>query len=168
MSVDARVEPLTGKVPAMTWRWDVETDILSGSFKGGGKTTGLTGTIELTDEEGSIAVLDVASGAIRGLDVVVWPEVTTVPDLAPPAPDQDGKVVVPARPSRPGIASLEVDTSLTMSTNPAESVFHLRIGARRSVRLIRVADHLLIEIDTKHRLAGFWLVGVPKFVPEDE
>jgi hypothetical protein len=74
-------------------------------------------------------------------------------------------VVVPARSSRPGIASLEVDSTLSLATNRDESVFHLRIGTRREVAPVRVADHLIIELDHKRRLAGFWLTDVPPFVP---
>src|SRR5689334_24596949 len=81
MTMEARIEPVSGALPSITWRWDPETDILSGAFKGNRKTGGLTGTIELTDAEGSVAVLDVNNGVICGLDVVVWPEVTTGADL---------------------------------------------------------------------------------------
>ena len=111
VGVEARVEPLTGPLPAIGWRWDPETDILSGSFKGNRKSGGLTGTVELTDDEGSVAVLDVNNGVICGLDVVVWPEVTTVPDLKVPGQLTDGRVVVPSRPSRPGVTSVEVGGS---------------------------------------------------------
>ena len=82
MHMEARVEPLSGALPTIGWRWDPETDILSGAFKGNRKSGGLTGTVELTDAEGSVAVLDVNNGVICGLDVVVWPEVTTGPDAA--------------------------------------------------------------------------------------
>ena len=126
MNVEARVEPLTGSLPSIAWRWDPETDILSGAFKGNRKSGGLTGTVELTDAEGSVAVLDVNNGVICGLDVVVWPEVTTSAALQVPARLTDGRVVLPARPSRPGVASVEVDTTLSVETNSAESVFHLR------------------------------------------
>ena len=77
MHMEARVEPLTGSPPSISWRWDPETDILSGAFKGNRKRGGLTGTVELTDDEGSVAVLDVNNGVICGMDVVVWPEVAT-------------------------------------------------------------------------------------------
>ena len=126
--MDARIEPLSGALPSINWRWDSETDILSGAFKGNRKSGGLTGSVELTDAEGSVAVLDVNNGVICGLDVVVWPEVVPVRELQVPAKLTDGRVVLPARPSRPGVASLEVDTSLSVQTNPLESVFISRSG----------------------------------------
>jgi hypothetical protein len=169
MNVEARVEPLTGSLPSIAWRWDPETDILSGAFKGNRKSGGLTGTVELTDAEGSIAVLDVNNGVICGLDVVVWPEVTTSPSLQVPTQLTDGRVVLPSRPSRPGVASMEVDTTLTVETNGAESLFHLRIGPRRPVEVVRVADNFYVEVDQHAGLAGFWLANVPPFTAfEDE
>jgi hypothetical protein len=169
MSIDARVEPLTGGLPSISWRWDPETDILSGSFKGNRKTGGLTGTVELTDAEGSVAVMDVNSGVICGLDVVVWPEVSTLADLQVPAQLTDGRVVLPARPSRPGVTSVEVDTTLSVQTNPSESVFHLRIGPRRAVEAVRIADNFYVEVDQQGGLAGFWMTNVPPFTAfEDE
>ena len=169
MNVEARVEPLTGSLPSIGWRWDPETDILSGAFKGNRKSGGLTGTVELTDAEGSVAVLDVNNGVICGLDVVVWPEVSTSASLLIPARLTAGRVVLPARPSRPGVASVEVDTTLSVETNSAESVFHLRIGPRRSIEVVRVADNFYIEVDQRGGLAGFWLTNVPPFTAfEDE
>ena len=163
MSMDARIEPLSGGLPSISWRWDPETDILSGAFKGNRKSGGLTGTVELTDAEGSVAVLDVNNGVICGLDVVVWPEVITVADLQVPAKLTDGRVVLPARPSRPGVASLEVDTTLSVQTNGTESVFHLQIGPKRPVEGVRTADNFFIEVDNEGGLAGFWLTNVPAF-----
>jgi hypothetical protein len=163
MTLEARVEPLTGRVPSLRWNWDSETDILSGSFKQTGKAAGLTGTVELSDDIGSVAVLDVAGGVIRGIDVVVWPDVTSQAGLTAPAPSRDAMVLLPSRPSQPGIASLEMDTTLSMSTNPAQDLFHLRIGGRQSAEIIRIADRCLVELDHRHRLAGFWLLDVPPF-----
>jgi hypothetical protein len=135
-------------LPNIAWRWDPETDILSGSFKGNRKSGGLTGTVELTDAEGSVAVLDVNNGVICGLDVVVWPEVTTAAELRVPAQLADGRVVLPSRtPPAGGVSSVEVDTSLSVQTNSAESIFHLRIGPKRKVDLIRVADNFYVEVD---------------------
>jgi hypothetical protein len=163
MIVEARIEPLNGALPSINWRWDPETDILSGAFKGNRKSGGLTGTVELTDAEGSVAVLDVNNGVICGLDLVVWPEVITVSDLQVPAKLTDGRVVLPSRPSRPGVASLEVDTTLSVRTNGSESVFHLQIGPRRPVEGVRTADNFYIEVDQQGSLAGFWMTNVPPF-----
>ena len=168
MSMDARIEPLNGALPSIGWRWDPETDILSGAFKGNRKSGGMTGTVELTDAEGSVAVLDVNNGVICGVDVVVWPEVITVSDLHVPAKLTDGRVVLPARPSRPGVASVEVDTTLSVQTNGAESVFHLQIGPRRPVEGVRAADNFYIEVDREGGLAGFWLTNVPAFQGLDD
>jgi hypothetical protein len=168
MSMDARIEPLSGVLPSVSWRWDPETDILSGAFKGNRKSGGMTGTVELTDAEGSVAVLDVNNGVICGLDVVVWPEVITVSDLQVPAKLTDGRVVLPSRPSRPGVASVEVDTTLSVQTNGTESVFHLQIGPRRPVEGVRTADNVYIEVDHEGGLAGFWLTNVPAFQGLDD
>jgi len=168
VSIEARIEPLSGTLPNISWRWDSETDILSGAFKGNRKSGGLTGTVELTDAEGSVAVLDVNNGVICGLDVVVWPEVTTGPDLRVPAKLTDGRVVLPSRPSRPGVASLEVDTTLSVQTNSAESVFHLQIGPRRSVECVRVADNFYVEVDPQGGLVGVWVTDVPPFTALEE
>jgi hypothetical protein len=168
MSMDARIEPLSGALPSVSWRWDPETDILSGAFKGNRKSGGMTGTVELTDAEGSVAVLDVNNGVICGLDVVVWPEVIAVSDLQVPAKLTDGRVILPSRPSRPGVASVEVDTTLSVQTNGAESVFHLQIGPRRPVEGVRAADNFYIEVDHQGGLAGFWLTNVPAFQGLDD
>jgi hypothetical protein len=168
MSMDARIEPLSGALPSINWRWDSETDILSGAFKGNRKSGGLTGTVELTDAEGSVAVLDVNNGVICGLDVVVWPEVTTGAELRVPAKLTDGRVVLPSRPSRPGVASLEVDTTLSVQTNSSESVFHLQIGPKRQVECVRAADNFYVEVDQQGGLAGFWLTNVPPFTAMED
>jgi len=168
VSIDAHIEPLGGKLPTIAWRWDPETDILSGAFKANRKIGGLTGSVELSDEIGSVAVLDVSDGVICGIDIVVWPEVTTEASLAVPAQLTEGRVVVARRPSKPGISSVEVDASLSVRTDPGENLFHLRIGPERGVEVIRAADHLYIEVDEQGTLAGFWLTGVPPFPELDD
>lgn len=168
MSLQAHIEPLDGKLPTLNWRWDPETDILSGAFKAGRKIGGLTGTLELSDDAGSVAVVEVSDGVICGLDMVVWPDVGTRPGLAVPADLTDGRVIVARRPSRPGISAVEVDATLRLTTDPSETVFHLCVGDDRPVKLIRIADHLRVEVDEAGYVAGFWLTGVPPFPEFDE
>jgi hypothetical protein len=166
--LEATVEPLGGGLPSISWRWDPETDILSGAFKGNRKSGGLTGTVELTDAEGSVVVLDVNNGVICGIDVVVWPEVSTRSDIQVPARLTDGRVVLPSGGSRAAVASVEVDTTLSVETNSSESVFHLRIGPRRSVEVVRAADNFYVEMDQQGGLAGLWMTNVPPFTAFEE
>ena len=161
MSLEVRIAPASpGPLPALRWTWDAETDILSGSFPIS-HTTGYTGPVELSDDDGSIIVVDVAGGVVCGVDVAVWPEVVTVPDLALPAEVASGQALVPTRPSRTSVGTLEVDTTLSMAVSPDGSTYHLRIGSRRLVDVVRIADHLLVEVDRRNRLAGFWATRVP-------
>ncbi len=164
MHFEARIEPLDGKLPKVTYHWDPETDILSVVCKGGGKATGLNGTVDLEGDDGSFVVLDVAGGTLRGLDVVTWPDdVRTVDTLAAPDAPKEGRVIFPSRQSQPGVAAVEVDTALTVDKNANESLFHIRVGRTRPAIAVRVADCLLVELDKQLRLAGLWLLEVPPF-----
>lgn len=164
MLLDARIDALRGKLPKVTYRWDPETDILTVQCKGVPKGTGLTGTVDLEGADGSFVVLDVHGGVLHGLDIVTWPdEITLVAKLAPPPDPKDGSVRFPARRSQPGVAAVEVDTALTMEKNAAETLIHFRVGRARPATAVRVADHLLIEVDKQSRVAGLWLLDVPPF-----
>ena len=168
MPLGARIVERTSRMPRIGYRWDPETDILTGAIKGGVKGgAGLTGSVELEGSDGSFILLDVAGGSICGVEVVVWPDVRTVPTLAPPADAAEGEVVLPTRRSQPTVAAVEVDTALTIETNTAESVFHVRVGPARKIGSVRVADGLLVEVDDQNELAGLWLTNVPPF-PADE
>jgi hypothetical protein len=164
MNFETRIEPLGGKLPKVTYRWDAETDILTVACKGVTKGNGMNGTVDLEGGDGSFVVIDVAGGALRGVDVVTWPDdVRTVAALEPPEPSKDGQVTFPDRRSQPGVAAVEVDTPLTVDKNQTESVFHIRVGRQRATTVIRVADHLLVELDKQSRIAGLWLLDVPPF-----
>ena len=103
MDFEARIEPLGGTLPKVSYHWDPETDILSVACKGGAKANGLNGTVDLLGADGSFVVIDVAGGCLQGVDVVAWPDdVRTVADLATPAATKDGRVVFPTRQSQPG------------------------------------------------------------------
>src|SRR2546426_12166715 len=162
MQFEARIEALTGKLPKVTYRWDPETDILSVACKGAGKTTGLNGTVDLEGGDGSFVVIDVAGGAIRGVDVVTWPDdIRTRDTLAVPEPAKDGRVVFPGRKSQPRVAAGEVDTALTGEKNQTESVLHIRVGRQRAATVVRVGDLLLVEGDQNSRVAGRGVLAGP-------
>ena len=89
-------------------------------------------------------------------------------ELAVPGKLTDGRVVLSAKSAKAGVTSLEVNSPLAVTTNRTETVFHLCVGARREVDAVRVADHLLIEVDRSGALAGFWLTDVPPFPAEED
>ena len=168
MGLGGRVVERTGRVPHISYRWDPETDILTGSIRSEAtKAGGLTGSVELEGSDGSFILLDVSGGAIHGVEVVVWPDVRTAASLTAPQEVESGDVLLPTRRSQPSVAAVEVDTALTIETNAAESVFHVRLGPSRATRAVRVADGLLVEVDEHEELAGLWLLEVPPF-PADE
>ncbi len=168
MGLGGRVVERTGRVPHISYRWDPETDILTGAIRSGSKQAGgLTGSVELEGSDGSFVLLDVSGGVIRGVEVVVWPDVRTAASLAAPAAVEDGDVMLSTRRSQPAVAAVEVDTTLAIETNTAESVFHVRLGAARRSKPVRVADGFLVEMDEQGEVAGLWLLDVPPF-PADE
>jgi hypothetical protein len=168
MGLAGRVVERTGRVPHISYRWDAETDILTGAIRSARtKAGGLTGSVELEGGDGSFILLDVAGGAICGVEVVVWPDVRTAASLTPPTAVEEGDVILPTRRSQPSVAAVEVDTALMIETNAAESVFHVRLGSARHASVVRVADGLLVEVDEEAELAGLWLLDVPPF-PADE
>jgi len=164
MNFEARIESLGGKLPKVSYRWDPETDILTVACKGVHKANGMNGTVDLEGSDGSFLVLDVAGGVLQGVDVVTWPDdVHTVNELASPDAAKEGRIVFPSRRSQPGIAAVEVDTALTVEKNVKESVFHFRVGERRPVTVVRIADLFLVEVDKQARVAGLWFLDVPPF-----
>lgn len=163
MTLAAHVEPLSGELPRISFKWDPETEILSGQFIGAKAGKGLTGTVEIEGADGSFAVLDVNLGVLRGLEVVVWPETTIVPDLNPPSATSRGRLSLPTRASQPGIAAVELETSLIAEKSADQSIIHLRVGPRRKVTSVQLADNLILDVDGSNQIAGFWLLRVPPF-----
>lgn len=157
-----RVIPGATVFPRIRWRWEAETDILSGSYRTA-QAGEAAGSLEISSPDGAVSVLDVVEGELCGVDIVIWPDIETVTGLRPPAPAMAGRITL-----APEVSTGEsVETSLAVETDATEQVFHLRLGSERPVTVVQVADYLLIEVDAEERLAGFWLTGVPPF-PADE
>ncbi|HEX9581280.1 MAG TPA: hypothetical protein VF970_09280 [Gemmatimonadales bacterium] len=168
MGLAAHVAPLNGALPTVRFAWDAETEILSGSLTGVDAGKGLTGSVELEGKDGSFVVLDVADGVMRGLEIVVWPPTETVAKLIPPAAPHAGRLLIASRASQPGIAAVEMETALRIERSEDESTFHLRVGTKRKVTATRLGDGLILEVDRRGEIAGFWLLGVPPFQAPEE
>ena len=87
MTVAVQLEP-AASVPAVEYRWDADTEILTARLRGANGRTGMSGSVELEGSDGSWLILDVASGCIDGVEVAVWPDVHKRRGLAPPAAEE--------------------------------------------------------------------------------
>ena len=167
MEIAVHVEPISTAIPAVEYRWDADTDILTATIAAAKKGDGMSGSVGVEGADASWLVFDVSGGRIGGIEVAVWPDVRKVPSLVPPAEIAAALVTVPARVSQPGVASLEIDTRLVADADAAERTIHFRIGAARSVRAVRIATDIVLDIDDASHIAGVWLLNVPPF-PTDQ
>ena len=168
MNIAVRVEPAVAAPAAdVEYRWDPDTDILTANLGKAARGEGMSGSVGVEGSDGSWLIFDVSAGRINGIEVAVWPAVRKRSTLAPPAQVVDAHVSVPARRSQPDVASLEVDTALTAEADGAERVFHFHFGKPRETRAVRIARDLLLDIDSRDRIAGVWFLNVPPF-PADQ
>ncbi|HEV7992285.1 MAG TPA: hypothetical protein VGP25_10715 [Gemmatimonadaceae bacterium] len=162
MSVSVQLQPADTAPPAVDYRWDADTDILTARLRSPRGTAGMSGSVELEGSDGSWLILDVAGGNIDGVEVAVWPDVQKRRALAPPV-CEDARVVVPSSGAVGAVSSLEVETRLLAESDDAERVIHFRVGVQRDVRTVRVGRDLLLDVDPQSRIAGVWLLNVPPF-----
>lgn len=163
MKIPIEVEPANGSTPAVEYRWDADTEILSAQLNPRLSGKGMSGSVELEGADGSWVILDISSGRINGVEIAVWPDVRMQSGLKPPGSIEDGTVSVPSRRSQPGVASLEVETPMIAESDEAERVFHFTLGKRRQTRTVRLGSDLLLDVDGSNNLAGVWLLNVPPF-----
>lgn len=163
VNIAVQIEPAAGAPPAVEYRWDTDTDILTARLAGTATTSGMSGSVGLEGTDGSWLIFDVAAGRINGIEVAVWPDVHKRPALTPPSTIEDACVVIPSRASQPGIASLEVDTLIMAEADQGKKVIHFRVGARREARTVRLGQDLLLDVDSQSRVAGLWMLNVPPF-----
>lgn len=161
MSLAVRLDPAAAAVPPVEYRWDEDTDILTAHVAADAEGEGMSGSVGIEGSDGSWLMFDVVRGGIRGVEVVVWPEVKKRTVLAPPTEVEPGSVRLPSRRSQPGVASLEMDVTLMAEADREERTIHFRIGRPRPVRAVRLARDILLEVDARDYLAGVWLLNVP-------
>lgn len=162
-------DPAAAAIPAVAYRWDADTDILSAVVRHPAGAGGEPGSVELEGADGSWIVLDLQGGRIHGVEVAVWPDVKTRKGLAPPATIVEGDVTLTLERRRhapAGVATLEVDTALAAETDVAERTIHFRLGASDG-RTVRIAADILLDLDARGGIAGVWLLNVPPY-PDDE
>ncbi|HEY5544482.1 MAG TPA: hypothetical protein VIK50_00360 [Gemmatimonadaceae bacterium] len=161
MNIPVRIEHWAGAPAPVDYRWDEDTDILTAQVEGaaGGRTL----SVDVEGSDGSWLILDVSDEHIRGVEVAVWPTVQRRADLKPPAEIESVRVKVGRDGGATGFSAVEVDISVAAESDDAERTIHFRLGHGRQVRTVRIARDMLLDIDTRDRLAGVWLLQVPPF-----
>jgi hypothetical protein len=145
------------------YRWDEDTDILTAQVEDA--TRGRSLSVDVEGSDGSWLILDVSDERIRGLEVAVWPTVKKRADLRAPTEVESVTVKVgrDGETSGAGVSAVEVDTPVAAESDDDERTIHFRLGPGRQVRTVRIARDMLLDIDTRDRLAGVWLLDVPPF-----
>jgi hypothetical protein len=161
VNIAVQLEPSTGSPPAVEYRWDADTDILTARIETLAGGTGPSGSVELEGPDGAWLILDVVNGRIAGVEVAVWPDVQKRPSLSPPVVTSDAQVVVPVETSGAGAVLVEMEIALHAESDEAERVIHFRVGLKRDVRAVRLGRDILLELDAQSRIAGLWLLNVP-------
>src|SRR5687768_10960612 len=72
VKIPIQIEPASEASPAVEYRWDPDTEILSAQLNPRSAGKGLSGSVELEGADGSWLILDVSSGRINGVEVAVW------------------------------------------------------------------------------------------------
>jgi hypothetical protein len=162
VKIAVQLEPATGSLPEVAYRWDADTDILSAQLSpNGGGGDGMSGSVGLEGTDGSWLILDVDAGRINGVEVAVWPDVRNMPGFTTPSNVEDAHVVVPSRSSQASIASLEMATRVVAESDSAQRNFHFKVGSARGARTVRLGRDLLLDVDEKSQISGLWLLNVP-------
>jgi hypothetical protein len=161
VNIAVRVEPVHGSPSEVDYRWDADTDILTANLRSRAVGEGASGSVEIEGSDGSWLILDLSAGSIHGVEVAVWPEVRKRPTLSPPADVIDARLIVAS--GNGDVAAIEMDTALAAEADDAERTIHFRLGPLRPTRAVRIARGILVDVDTRDRIAGVWLLDVPPF-----
>lgn len=167
MKITMQVEPASGDLAHVDYRWDTDTAILIANFDGNRQAAeGMSGSIEIAGKDGSWLILDVQSGRLGGVEVAVWPDVRHVTALTPPAEVEDVRLVLPAQRQKSGVALLQMDATLLAESDQEETLIHFKVGTSRAARTVRVARDVLVDLGEAQTIKGIWLLNVPRFPDE--
>ena len=149
------------ELPSTDYRWDADTEILTVTIRPSGVAEGMSGSVDIQGEDGAWLLLEVSKGRLASVEVAAWPDVRTVERLEAPSGAAPVQVQVPATKKGAGTDALEMESAISAVADRAERTIHFRIGAQRPSKPMRVSRDLIVELDTKARIAGLWFLNVP-------
>jgi hypothetical protein len=161
LSIAVQLEERTGNPPSVAYTWDLDTEILSAHLKPGAEGSGLSGSVGVEGSDGSWLILDVNGGRINAVEVAVWPEVAERSALPAPGKVEELAILIPAARSSREVRSVEVATRMTAEADRDRTTIHFRLGKPRETRTVRLANDILVDVDARNRVSGFWLLNVP-------
>jgi hypothetical protein len=159
MAYEVYLEPQQSAPHSVAYRWDVDTEILSVRVDAP-VPDGVTEVIELTGTDGSWLLLDLADGAIHGVEVAVWP--TDIFTMALRRPGEIEHVRAHMHADRAsGAAGVDRPVELSVERDDSGRTMHLTVGPARESRTVQLAQSLLLDVDPLDEIAGIWLLDVP-------
>lgn len=163
MTITLRLEPACGQLPPVDYHWDSETEILSARLRTAvppvprAAPPGAPQTVEVCGRDGSWLMLDVQDSLLHGMDVAVWPPLSTRGELRPPPRAGAARARVLSDPPIPA----SVDTVVAAESDQPARTLHFRVGRVPVASTVRLGGDLLLDLDADSRLAGLWLLNVP-------
>ena len=161
-----------GSPPAVDYRWDGQTGILSARFMRAhnghqSPAASAEGLVEIAGNDGSWLHLETHAGRLEGMEIAIWPEFDVDSAQRPPEMSEgyaDVQLQVEEQAAKSGVIALT--TNVRAIPCSSGQLMRLRFGSSRLHTLLRAADNLLVGTDRQGRLAEIWMLRVPKEVYE--
>jgi hypothetical protein len=160
MSYEVYLEPRQSAPLSVAYRWDVDTEILSVRVAAP-QPDSATDVVEVTGTDGSWLLLDLADGAIHGLEVAVWPTDICTRSLRRPGEVEHVRARMHNTERLPGMARVDRPVELAVERDAEGRTVHLTVGPARESRTVQLAQSLLLDVDPLDEIAGIWLLDVP-------
>ena len=154
-----RGEP-SGERMKLVFTRDEETDILAARLEGIETGPPVRGTVEWSSPEGGLLMLDIDHGILAGVEIVVWPEVTVIPGLEPPAGGENGLVAIAS--GHGERFALEEEVPFAVRRNEGRGLMLIEVDqAPGPCSAVRVCRGFVVELAANGSIAALWLDGMP-------
>jgi hypothetical protein len=154
------LEPRHSVPQSVAYRWDIDTEILSVRVTTPSAESA-PDVVEVTGTDGSWLLLDLADGAIHGLEVAVWPTDIHTTALRRPADVEHVRAHMTSADRAIGATEGDRPVELAVERDAEGRTVHLTVGPSRETRTVQLAQSLLLDVDPLDEIAGIWLLDVP-------